>query len=132
MNKKWKEGFSLVEVIIVLGVIAVIASIAIPSVSGLIEQAKATKVVTNMRTLQSSIIQYSIYNDDLSSLTYQDLIDEGLLSAEIPDLIITVSTLDRITISYTEDSPDLTKLRKIDSQILGDDTTDPYIEFKVR
>jgi len=132
MNKKWKEGFSLVEVIIVLGVIAVIASIAIPSVSGLIEQAKATKVVTNMRTLQSSIIQYSIYNDDLSSLTYQDLIDEGLLSAEIPDLIITVSTLDRITISYTEDSPDLTKLQKIDSQILGDDTTDPYIEFKVR
>ncbi len=132
MNKKWKEGFSLVEVIIVLGVIAVIASIAIPSVSGLIEQAKATKVVTNMRTLQSSIIQYSIYEDDLSSLTYQDLIDEGLLSAEIPDLIITVSTLDRITISYTEDSPDLTKLRKIDSQILGDDTTDPYIEFKVR
>ena len=132
MSKKWKEGFSLVEVIIVLGVIAVIASIAIPSVSGLIEQAKATKVVTNMRTLQSSIIQYSIYEDDLSSLSYQDLIDEGLLSAEIPDLIITVSTLDRITISYTEDSPDLTKLQKIDSQILGDDTTDPYIEFKVR
>ena len=132
MNKKWKEGFSLVEVIIVLGVIAVIASIAIPSVSGLIEQAKATKVVTNMRTLQSSIIQYSIYEDDLSSLTYQDLIDEGLLSAEIPDLSITVGTLDRVTISYTEDSPDLTKLQKIDSQILGDDTTDPYIEFKVR
>ncbi|MGM0641356.1 MAG: type II secretion system protein [Thermotogota bacterium] len=132
MNKKWKEGFSLVEVIIVLGVIAVIASIAIPSVSGLIDQAKATKVVTNMRTLQTSIIQYSIYNDDLTSLTFQDLIDEGLLSADIPDLKITVGTLDRITISYTEDSPDITKLQKIDSQILANTDGKPSIEFKVR
>ncbi|MDK2946417.1 type II secretion system protein [Geotoga petraea] len=131
MNKKWKEGFSLIEVIIVLGVIAVIASIAIPSVSGLIDQAKATKVVTNMRTLQTSIVQYSIYNDDLTDLSFQKLIDAGLLTAEIPDLDIAVS-FNRITISYTQDSPDISKLKEIDTQILGDETTNPYIEFKVR
>lgn len=132
MNKKWKEGFSLVEVIIVLGVIAVIASIAIPSVSGLIDQAKATKVVTNMRTLQTTIVQYSIYNDDLTGLSYQDLIDEGLLSAEISDLSFTKAEFsDEITISYDLTAPDITKLQKIDSQIQSI-SDKPSLVFKVR
>jgi prepilin-type N-terminal cleavage/methylation domain-containing protein len=132
MNKKWKEGFSLVEVIIVLGVIAIITSIAVPSVSGLINQAKATKVVTNMRTLQSSIVQYSIYNDDLTGLNFQDLIDAGLLTAAIPDLTISKADFsDEITISYTPDTPDASKLQTIDPQIQIINN-DPSIVFKVR
>jgi len=132
MNKKWKEGFSLIEVIIVLGVIAVIASIAIPSVSGLIDQAKATKVVTNMRTLQSSIIQYSIYNDDLSALSFEDLVNQGFLESSINDLTITKAEFsDEITISYTKTSPDISKLEKIDSQIKLV-TDKPSLVFKVR
>lgn len=131
MNKKWKEGFSLVEVIIVLGVIAIITSIAVPSVSGLINQAKATKVVTNMRTLQSSIVQYSIYNDDLTDLDFQKLIDAGFLDSAIDDLSISSALLDRVTISYTKDTPDASKLQTIDPQIqiINDD---PSIEFRVR
>ncbi len=132
MNKKWKEGFSLIEVIIVLGVIAVIASIAIPSVSGLIDQAKATKVVTNMRTLQTSIVQYSIYNDDLTDLSFQKLIDAGLLTAEIPDLTFTKAEFsDEVTISYELSGPDITKLQTIDSQIQSV-LDKPSIVFKVR
>jgi prepilin-type N-terminal cleavage/methylation domain-containing protein len=132
MNKKWKEGFSLVEVIIVLGVIAIITSIAVPSVSGLINQAKATKVVTNMRTLQSSIVQYSIYNDDLTGLNFQDLIDAGLLAAAIPDLTISKADFsDEVTISYTPDTPDASKLQTIDPQIQIINN-DPSIVFKVR
>jgi prepilin-type N-terminal cleavage/methylation domain-containing protein len=132
MNKKWKEGFSLIEVIIVLGVIAIITSIAVPSVSGLINQAEATKVVTNMRTLQSSIIQYSIYNDDLTGLNFQDLIDAGLLTDAIPDLTISKADFsDEITISYTEDTPDASKLQTIDSQIQIINN-DPSLVFKVR
>ena len=132
MNKKWKEGFSLVEVIIVLGVIAIITSIAVPSVSGLINQAKATKVVTNMRTLQSSIVQYSIYNDDLTGLDFQDLIDAELLTAAIPDLTISKADFsDEVTISYTSDTPDASKLQTIDPQIQIINN-DPSIVFKVR
>lgn len=132
MNKKWKEGFSLIEVIIVLGVIAVIASIAIPSVSGLIDQAKATKVVTNMRTLQTSIVQYSIYNDDLTDLSFQKLIDAGLLTATIPDLTFTKAEFsDEVTISYELSGPDITKLQTIDSQIQSV-LDKPSIVFKVR
>lgn len=132
MNKKWKKGFSLVEVIIVLGIIAIIASIAIPSASGLIDQAKATKVVTNMRTLQTSIIQYSIYNDDLTELNYQKLIDSGFLSDTIPNLSFTKAEFsDEITISYDLSDPDITKLKSIDSQIqLISDK--PSLVFKVR
>jgi len=119
-------------VIIVLGVIAIITSIAVPSVSGLINQAEATKVVTNMRTLQSSIIQYSIYNDDLTGLNFQDLIDAGLLTDAIPDLTISKADFsDEITISYTEDTPDASKLQTIDSQIQIINN-DPSLVFKVR
>jgi prepilin-type N-terminal cleavage/methylation domain-containing protein len=107
MNKKWKEGFSLIEVIIVLGVIAII-------------------------TLQSSIIQYSIYNDDLTGLNFQDLIDAGLLTDAIPDLTISKADFsDEITISYTEDTPDASKLQTIDSQIQIINN-DPSLVFKVR
>ncbi|MDN5346016.1 MAG: type pilus assembly protein PilA, partial [Petrotoga sp.] len=57
-NTKFKEGFTVVEVLIVLGIISILASIAIPSVTGLINQAKATKIVTEMQNVQVAVMNY--------------------------------------------------------------------------
>lgn len=52
MNQK-KKGFTLVEIIVALGVMAVLATILVPSVSAYIKKANAEKIKTNLMTFYS-------------------------------------------------------------------------------
>ena len=63
-------GFSLVELMVVIGVIAVLASILIPVVSRAKRQAKNVQCLSNIRTLQTALMAYvSQYRH---TMLYQD------------------------------------------------------------
>jgi len=122
-DKNFKEGFTLVEVLIVLGIISILASIAIPSVNGLINQAKATKVVTEMQNVQVAIMNYGIYNPDLSSLTFDELLSDGYLTSKPENIDIDTSYPLEIRIEYSGDAPSASQLNKINNNILVDNDT---------
>ncbi|KUK80271.1 MULTISPECIES: prepilin-type N-terminal cleavage/methylation domain-containing protein [Petrotoga] len=122
-NKKFKEGFTLVEVLIVLGIISILASIAIPSVRGLINRANAIKVVTEMQNVQVAVMNYGIYNPNLEGLTINDLLLEGYLTSQ-PEYIELDSTNPlEIKIKYTNGTPSATELNNINNNILIDNNT---------
>ena len=53
--KKNKKGFTLVELVIVVAVMAVLIAVAIPTVTSITQTAKTTVAQTNARTIESTL-----------------------------------------------------------------------------
>ena len=80
-NEKTVEfsGFTLVELIAVIGIISILSGLAIPSYRNYIHQAKCMKAVADIRTLDKDIMSYKIYTgelpDNLSDINWGNLKD---------------------------------------------------------
>ena len=75
---KYKEGFTLIELMVVVVIIGIISAIAIPNYVKIVTRAKEAEVKANMHTTQIEVEYYSI--DDQA--TYPSSSD--LISGELP------------------------------------------------
>jgi prepilin-type N-terminal cleavage/methylation domain-containing protein len=71
MNKSDKaySAFTLVEIMIVVGIIALLASIAVPNFLRARKRAQATRCLEDLRVIDSSIDQYAIENNKVTGNT---------------------------------------------------------------
>lgn len=117
-GEKFKEGFTLIEVLLVLGIIAILTSIAVPSVKGIINQAQATKIVTDMKNVQVAVMNYYIYNSNFSNLSISDLINGGYLDTAPDNIELSNGSLREIKIEYSGITIPATNLQRIDNSIM--------------
>lgn len=60
--KKHAQGFSLIELMVVVAIIAIIASVALPAYNAYVTRGKITEATSNLATLRVSMEQY--YQDN--------------------------------------------------------------------
>ena len=76
---KSKEGFTLIELMVVIVIIGILAAIAIPNYLKIVNQAKVAEVKANMHTTQLEVEYYCI---DSQAHNYPEVI--GLVADELP------------------------------------------------
>lgn len=54
-NKKTKKGFTIVELVIVIAVVAILAAVLVPTFAGLIKKAQISNDQTLVRNLNTSL-----------------------------------------------------------------------------
>src|SRR5713226_5768972 len=67
----WRGGFTLKELLIVIGIIALLVSILLPTMGRVRKQAKSVQCVANLRSLQAALIGY--VNANRRSVDYADI-----------------------------------------------------------
>ena len=56
MNKNFKKGFTIVELVIVIAVIAILSAVLIPTFTGIVDNAKKTTALTDVQAIYKEIV----------------------------------------------------------------------------
>ena len=83
MNKKNNSGFTLVELMIVMAIIGVLATLAIPSFVGALKQAREAVLKEDLHVLRTAIDSYTA-DKQKAPQALEDLIQDGYLKS-IPE-----------------------------------------------
>ena len=68
INKK-RGGFTLVEIMIVVAIIALLAAIAVPGFLRARKRSQASRVINDLRLIDSAVDQYAIENNKATGAT---------------------------------------------------------------
>jgi len=98
-----KKGFTLIEIMIVVAIIAILAAIAIPNFISYRRTSQENACKANLKTIENACEAYLVKNSDtkVTAITQQNLREAGLLKASA-DLLCPVSK-EAYTISITDD-----------------------------
>ena len=66
LKRRYRAGFTLVELLVVIGIIAVLISILLPAVNKASAQAKSVQCQANLRTLGQAYTAYCLNNNGRS------------------------------------------------------------------
>lgn len=111
-NHKRDAGFTLVELMIVMAIIGVLLTVAIPSYLGAVKQAREAVLKEDLHTMRSAIDSYTA-DKQKAPQSLDDLVNEGYLR-EIP-----IDPMTRAKDSWQTSTSD--SLRSVDQ-------TDPGID----
>ncbi|MEI9893527.1 MAG: type II secretion system protein [Chthoniobacter sp.] len=70
-SSKYTGAFTLVEIMIVVAIIALLASIAVPNFLRARKRSQATRILEDLRIIDSAIDQYAIENNKSGGATVQ-------------------------------------------------------------
>lgn len=104
-----KSGFTLIELIAVMAIISILATVLLPQATGYIKEAKKTKIVDQCRKVVMAAESYAF--------KYAPLADTTTVS-EIKDKAGVGKYLDGVTL---DNLPDATTLKKCKSILDGDE-----------
>jgi prepilin-type N-terminal cleavage/methylation domain-containing protein len=107
------SGFTLIEILIVIGILVTLAAIAYPFYTGYIDKAKVTLGISTLETVRKTIEDYNVengnYPPDIDPLTGRDSLGHIVLPAALLDefktnlfsMVSYVATINTYTLTAT-------------------------------
>lgn len=86
-----KRGFTIIELLIVIAVIAILIGIALPRFKGMQDEGRIAQAKGELRTLQTAVESYYIHNNSAYPATTSAAL-ETALSTAVPNIINYVPT----------------------------------------
>ncbi len=82
INKQRRGGFTLVEIMIVVAIIALLAAIAVPGFLRARKRSQATRILNDLRLIDAAVDQYAIEtnrssNDSVKYSDWRDYLKKG-------------------------------------------------------
>jgi prepilin-type N-terminal cleavage/methylation domain-containing protein len=71
-RSKTQRGFTLIEIMIVVAIIALLAAIAVPGFLRARKRSQATRVLNDLRSIDSAVDQYALENHKIDGETVSD------------------------------------------------------------
>lgn len=130
MMKKFKnsKGFTLMEMLIVVAIIAILIAIAIPTFSGALNKAKVGTDTANIRSGYASVMIEALTDDDVTAGTYY-LQADGTVAAAATNAYTTQGKSDTaVTIGGSVEISSWAAGKKVKYTVADDKVTD--IEFE--
>jgi len=135
-----RDGFTLIELIIVMAIISTLLSIATPTAVGALKKAKATQVAFNLRNISAALQIYYLINNSITDI--QTLKDSGYLSGNVENYRIYDSKTGNeptdnsttLVVVYEGNKVDLNYIeKKIWDAVIGfGDKNKPAVEITVK
>jgi type II secretion system protein G len=70
-EKRFKKGFTLIEMLVVVLVIGILAAVALPQYQKAVEKARATEALTDIKTLRAAWDRYKLINGTTATTIQQ-------------------------------------------------------------
>jgi prepilin-type N-terminal cleavage/methylation domain-containing protein len=67
IKRNTKKGFTIVELVIVIAVIAILAAVLIPTFAGIVSKAKESKALQDVRNAYSATVAKNLTDDDATN-----------------------------------------------------------------
>ncbi|HWR39425.1 MAG TPA: prepilin-type N-terminal cleavage/methylation domain-containing protein [Patescibacteria group bacterium] len=86
-DQRYGNGFTLIEVVVVVGIISLMAAIAVPRFNHAMETARGAKIIADLRNIDSAVVAAQISNiagPTLNSDATTGLIPRFLLAMPVP------------------------------------------------
>ena len=78
-NKTQDKGFTLVELLIVIVILGILATVTVFAVRGITDQGQTSACNADKKTMQTAVEAYYAQNGTTADVTEADLVTEGLL-----------------------------------------------------
>ena len=117
IRNKFKNGFTLIELMSVVGIVAILLVITVPLINGYIDRAYKINVITQSR----NVVQYCVSSnvDVESSIKLSKLVDDGMLSDYEGELDYLQDDIDINTLlAISSDQDALNKIKLKDRKIV--------------